>query len=81
MGGRIDAYIDIGQSIFPLNSKTTASNITSPYTASLYSYLAFLYLVKDTPVYAANHVQVVYVCQPPKRLTQDNSFNHFVAIL
>ncbi|CAK7273793.1 hypothetical protein SEPCBS57363_005831 [Sporothrix epigloea] len=28
--------------------------------ASLYSYLAFLYLLKDAPVYAANHVQVVY---------------------
>ncbi|CAK7221138.1 hypothetical protein SCUCBS95973_004394 [Sporothrix curviconia] len=28
--------------------------------ASLYSYLGFLYLLKDAPAYAANNVQVVY---------------------
>ncbi|CAK7199963.1 hypothetical protein SEUCBS139899_002651 [Sporothrix eucalyptigena] len=44
MGGRIDVYIDV----------------VNLYSASLYSYLGFLFLLKDTPAYTANKVQVVY---------------------
>ncbi len=67
MGGRIDVYVDIGASwqqpaLPPLHwPGFPLTDARPPTKVSLYSYLGFVLLRRDLPLYAANGIEVVYV--------------------